>query len=733
MLPEVYHRQVENYKERLVNFKTRRRKETSICPSPELVLRMEGKPMFEDKSTNSSKASPLTTNTQVAATTSRRKKRSADSASTSQQPPKKKRPYRKRANVQNTGSTIVSQCQGDDMMSLTERFAQQHYTNMLSLPVLTQQQMAYRYVPTSMSLMGFPIWMGRSDLAASQTQTLSAYCPGMPNLLTMTSLSANACLAAAQGTQMGPMVHSAQPRHTVHPVQPQTVSDESIPALSSPSLVTVSSDDQVNSSLSSSLSCSVVSSTSEAPSPAHTNPSSIGRLAVSSASEPPSPSPAHTNPSINHLAVSSAPEPLSPARANTTSIPSVSSSVHVLSSASEPPSPVDIDTSLIPSFSSSSELSPPIDKNSDSHSTQPSATDSIPASSSTGISSPTSGISTSPRSGLPPNSRGKVLSVSSNSQSPSDLFPKGPHYITVPITPSPTSRVDTVTSIQSGLSSFVQPHTSLLAPECRQCYSTSLGSAQQRPESERNPDHGMELTHDPTRSLSVSSPLNVEHPVGAAVSALLSLSDRTNSRSPRSYATSPMTRSCTTPLLDNSPTHSQSTSPGAVSEGSSLVSTASRSTTMAGRLCSAVTHQYTPDRRTAGSRDTPLSGAPTPYPALWRETPYVQVTRVPDAVQCSECLAGDSNTMILSGEPQVSLLKVDGPSLISTHDSCDDDVPGLSRFTRESSVGSDASLYQSGSITPESLPSTPSQSPRENSEFILSPSREKSSDDHNNS
>ena len=146
MLPEVYHRQVENYKERLVNFKTRRRKETSICPSPELVLRMEGKPMFEDKSTNSSKASPLTTNTQVAATTSRRKKRSADSASTSQQPPKKKRPYRKRANVQNTGSTIVSQCQGDDMMSLTERFAQQHYTNMLSLPVLTQQQMAYRYV-----------------------------------------------------------------------------------------------------------------------------------------------------------------------------------------------------------------------------------------------------------------------------------------------------------------------------------------------------------------------------------------------------------------------------------------------------------------------------------------------------------------------------------------------------------------------------------------------------------
>lgn len=52
MLPEACLQQVEEYKDRLVNFKARRRK-SSICLSPTMVLKARGIRMFPEDSSSS--------------------------------------------------------------------------------------------------------------------------------------------------------------------------------------------------------------------------------------------------------------------------------------------------------------------------------------------------------------------------------------------------------------------------------------------------------------------------------------------------------------------------------------------------------------------------------------------------------------------------------------------------------------------------------------------------------
>ena len=174
------------------------------------------------------------------------------------------------------------------------------------------------------------------------------------------------------------------------------------------------------------------------------------------------------------------------------------------------------------------------------------------------------------------------------------------------------------------MSSFVQPHASLLAPECRQSRSSGSGLAstsstsaagsgqggvkracnsehggelefnpEDRTESEYSRVNGGELqcnpgneavpactydhrqesgyntesepqsTNSPLRfsSLRSASPLYSDHPVGAAVSALLSLSDCTSSGSPSHYDTSPSPRVSTPPLNQSLLGHLQSESP----------------------------------------------------------------------------------------------------------------------------------------------------------------------------
>ena len=116
-------------------------------------------------------------------------------------PPRKKRAYRRRSQMQhgtssygqgsasvarqttttahttvNNGVGAVPEGHSDDMMQLTEQFAQQHYRNIVSqttqtLHLLSQQQQQQQqlaaYVPTSRSYLGIPIFVERDDAPAS--------------------------------------------------------------------------------------------------------------------------------------------------------------------------------------------------------------------------------------------------------------------------------------------------------------------------------------------------------------------------------------------------------------------------------------------------------------------------------------------------------------------------------------------------------------------------------------
>ncbi len=113
-----------------------------------------------------------------------------------QPPPRKKRAYRRRVQVRSvdhsnnhgqggaasvaahntttaaTTNTGAGAGHHDDMMQLTEQFAQQHYRNIVSQvePTPPLQQLN-GYTPTSLSFFGIPVFMGTSDADASSITT----------------------------------------------------------------------------------------------------------------------------------------------------------------------------------------------------------------------------------------------------------------------------------------------------------------------------------------------------------------------------------------------------------------------------------------------------------------------------------------------------------------------------------------------------------------------------------
>ena len=245
---------------------------------------------------------------------------------------------------------------------------------------------------------------------------------------------------------------------------------------------------------------------------------------------------------------------------------------------------------------------------------------------------------------------------------------------------------------------------------------------------------------------SAGSPLNPDHPVSAAVSALLSLSDRTNSRSPSRFTTaSPLPRMSYLPLRSshqlassftaatssessNTVTHSRVTTTS--SSVSYPLATTTRLTSAAGGngvTCTSSTAQSpnapaiitTSNSQTSsgvgsgivsgGTASERSTAVVTESHTPWEDVNYVRVMAVPDAVHCSEDLPEESDTMRLTQEQTVALQKVDGPSLIGTD--LNQDVICPTDFTRAASVGSDTSRNQSGgSVGRRSLRSTPTHS-----------------------
>ena len=254
---------------------------------------------------------------------------------------------------------------------------------------------------------------------------------------------------------------------------------------------------------------------------------------------------------------------------------------------------------------------------------------------------------------------------------------------------------------------------------------------------------------------SASSALNSDHPVGAAVSALLSLSDHTNSRSPSHFTTAcPLPRMSYSPLRSShqvahiftATTSSEGSSiTPCITSASNSVSSPPATITAPASTAGGMIHVYTCTSSSTQSSDAPViitntsnnqtstdrtvlhgtaaerSGpVVTQSRTVWEEMAYVQVMAVPDAVRCSEDLTEGSETMRLTQEQTVPLLKVDGPSLIGVDSNVNNDVIDLTDFTCEASVESNISHDRSSSSvgdTRTSLHSTPSTSPRRQRSF----------------
>ena len=719
MLPQAYHQQVESYRERLINFKTKRRVENATCPSPEMVIKACGMLMLDSTSPASqlassiTVASPLLTNTQSAPALStasssgsgkgnknsgtggrggsqnqskkgRRRKRVADSAPNKEQPAEKRRAYETRSSVQNTTSvssfSAESPCPDYDMMRLTDQLMQERCMELLSnsVPGMTPQQMAADFIPTSLSAMGIPIFIGRGEAPAGQS----------PLQLTPSQLSALVLVQhLSQGSSLLPQLVSL----------PQTSAVASQIA-QLPSVLQAQLSSQANVSLSASSEAQVLAQSQ--------------RLAQQSGGTESS-SQAHLSPQTE------------------------SQGLTVSQSGSQ------LEGEVRPMTCSSSW--------SEIHQSAILATREVQV------------------------SRDNRISISSGM--PSQLlsqFPKGPKFITYVRTHGArsscaTHQVNTMCSLCSSssiASSFVQPHASLLAPRCRQTSrsetdrhmntSSSSSAVNSRnnesthenrlelerdfasgEESESNFGSGMEMDYNsvsvlesgsahghereliqsPSQSSVSSSPLNPNHPVGAAVSALLSLSDHTNSRSPSKYPSSPLVRVSSSSQDQTSPVqvHSREMEAAGASDKDE-VSASFDSTTSSLQTGEIIT---TPAIYSSSSSSRGLGGAATSCrvedltahsaPLVDKEA-GIETLIVPEAISCTECLSEESDTMRLTRESSIALVKVDGVSLIDIPDNDDEEIPCLVGFSREASVESSCSSLIVGSWCGRSSrsPRTPS-------------------------
>ena len=423
----------------------------------------------------------------------RKRKKSAESAPNEEEgeeegeqppPPRKKRAYRRRARVLNVDDNNDNNDQGgasisttttagagpshrDDMMQLTEQFAEQHYRNMLSqaaptLPLLTQQQLA----GMSLSWMGIPILMGRSDATLSVTPQARPFsvaglqipppAPLTRPSCTSTSITspspsvtsqsqATSTMSWLSGVQMPPGLQLPHAFPLTMPLQALPLIPQSLQGLSFPTApnLTRSSMSHITCTSPHSLTTMSHPTTRQR----HTSVSSNSSNTASS-STPPSTvaSPTCTTPSSTAPTVSS------------------HSQIHVTSS-----------TTMLTSRPSPIQTSP----------TTPTTVIEKTTSSPT-VTTNSSEVSRSQDSVHGQVSQGQTPSLSTRSQASADevVFPKGPNFITfvkrpepvafltrrlrtVPSSPSPSSSSSRHPSTNT-VSSYVQPHASLLAPEFRQ-------------------------------------------------------------------------------------------------------------------------------------------------------------------------------------------------------------------------------------------------------------------------
>ena len=415
------------------------------------------------------------------------------------EPPRKKRAYRRRARVQNAGhgnnsasghggasigttpTPVVGGGAGhhDDMMQLTEQFAQQHYRNIVSqvAPTPPPLQQVTGYAPTSLSFYGIPVLMETSYAASStappvQLTSTSGFQISLPPIsevmvlppTSITSSSLSVTSSQSQATSTMPQLAGLQMTHAYNPL---TMSSSQILPLATQSLQGYSSFPRTPALTRSSQSVATYL-------PSHF-PTAVSLTDISAFSHSAQP---HTL--SNNL--SSGMSTASPSA--TTVMPT--------SSPSQRASP----SSTTPTISSLSQIhltSLPRMQISQPSPTQTSPTTPIVSSPSAAVTEASQSLQDSSHGRV---SRGQTQSVSIRSQVPSDqvVFPKGPSFITmvrhprtIAIPSRPLNTAPSSSSSYSGCphtntapSPYIQPHASLLAPEFRQNNLFSAGTATAR-------------------------------------------------------------------------------------------------------------------------------------------------------------------------------------------------------------------------------------------------------------
>ena len=732
------------------------------------------------------------------------RKITASHSTTSTAPPAKRRRPTRRSSATSSGVSNRPILPGvghqDDMMRLTEHFMQQHLANvmMAPLPLLTQQQLV-GYTPTSTSLMGIPIWtaggrgggvgnnMAASTLQSSQLQLSSMQQAQAAMAWSQQLVQAQQFMQAQQSARQVNAQVSTSAQNQTSAQTPLSPRAQGLMRALNLSRAQAFGIDNVHSLLPQAPAVAVTTSRQSR---------STGVSTISPASNVVTTTEKSSTSSQNRLEESRVVASSPATTSATTKSPSRSSTQLGLTSfPSNTTRSINTTHSSTKSFQITSSFA--------ASSLAPTSPVRIPAS-------------------VPVSHGNPSSSNSSNDASQMYVFPRGPSHITLtsqfPTAPSLTRAAVPSPRISSGTpsSSFIQPHSSLLAPNVRQIGSGDVGSPQHRRESECNPERESEPEYSSensqdmgcssgpesesiNRPLRVSSPLNVDHPVGAAISALLSLSDRTNSRSPRRFISSPLALASSSPVRgrgshftnhsqsvpvvtsaeDFSPTSEteprRSDSIGSVggvpyatattTNDSNIVMTnrgisnslatpesLSLSSSVSDTTTSVVTTGSTINTNSTVSMTTPpapskSTGPPVPSkstgPLIISKSAHLnpsapsrvdqgvstenlsteqssnladlsrivlaEVLTVPESVPCSDCLTQESETIKLAQEPFVDIVKVDGPSLITTNDD-DVEITGLSGFSRESSVESSSSslVVQHENVGLESPRFTPS-------------------------
>ena len=362
------------------------------------------------------------------------------------------------------------------MMQLTEQFAQQHYRNIVSqatptVPLLNQQQQLSGYAPTSLSYLGIPILMGTTSSTtrrgrASSTRGRQVSLPGAsqihltrpsatfiasPSLSVTSQTQATSTVSQLTGLQVPPGLQMPHAYPLTMPSQTLPLVTQSLQCVSVPHAPALTRSSQ-------SVTMSSHSPTAVLHADGFTLPRSVQARSLSSF----------------------------PSNKSSVSTASLSTAI---AAAYSSPSQYTSPSSTIPTVSSQSQV------HVSSCTTQTSPMTPMVSSPAVTCTCTTSSTEASQLQGSA-HRQGQTTSVSlsTTSQAPTDqvVFPKGPSFITIVRRLEPVAflrrRHNTVPSSSSSsssnrrpnvnmVSSHVQPHASLLAPEFGQSSLSSIGTA----------------------------------------------------------------------------------------------------------------------------------------------------------------------------------------------------------------------------------------------------------------